>query len=76
MITAAKTNPALQPVHALKAQINACLTHDSLASLPRITAHTLVITGAEDLVMTPQISEELKNKISNAELVVIEIPRI
>jgi pimeloyl-ACP methyl ester carboxylesterase len=67
-----QANPFPIPKHALEAQTQACISHDATNILSSITAPTLVITGKEDKVMTPEVSLALKNQISNAVLILID----
>jgi 3-oxoadipate enol-lactonase len=72
LIQVAFANPHPQPKAALEAQTIACINHDATKILSSIKALTLVITGKEDKVMTPEVSLELKNRISDADLVLID----
>ena len=62
-------NPAKAEI--LIKQWQAVLQHDTFDRLPRITAPTLVITGAEDLLIPPANSKTLAEKIPRAELMII-----
>jgi len=65
-------HPHPQPAHGFSGQAAACLKHDSLDRLGRITVPTLVIAGREDIFIPVKLSEELAAGIPNAELVVLE----
>ena len=62
-------NPAKTEI--LIKQWQAVLQHDTFDRLPQITAPTLVITGAEDLLIPPENSKILTERIPNARLRVI-----
>lgn len=66
-----KNNPHPQPTYALKRQIEACLAHDAHPALPKITAPTLVICGAEDTLLPPETSKELADSIPGSKLKII-----
>jgi 3-oxoadipate enol-lactonase len=72
LINAAFSNPHPQPKAALEAQTIACINHDATKILSSIKAPTLVITGRNDKVMTPQVCLDLKNQIQGADLVLID----
>ncbi len=59
IIEGVKLMPFPQTYHALEAQIMACIQHDSRAILSLITVPTLVLTGKEDRLMTPDTCKEL-----------------
>lgn len=62
------------PPHAFAAQVDAILDADhagAAAALPSITVPTLVIVGGQDILTPRADSEELADRIPNAELVVI-----
>lgn len=56
----------------LISQWKAVQGHDTWAELPNIKAPTLVITGSEDILIPPQNSTILAERIPNAQLRVIE----
>lgn len=66
LIEASKKVPFPQPKHGLKGQIEACLKHDASAILPFIKVPSLVISGEEDPLMTPQENEQLASRILGA----------
>ncbi len=72
IIKAAQSNPYPQPKLGLEAQIIACIKHDATAILSSIQVPTLVITGKEDKVMTPDVSRILKDQIKNSDFVIID----
>lgn len=61
-----RNNPYPQQPHALHAQLELCMHHDATPFLSKIQAETLVVTGEEDLVMTPEVSKELADQIPHA----------
>jgi pimeloyl-ACP methyl ester carboxylesterase len=65
-------NPYPQPLHGFVAQIEASRSHDTLDRLSRITAPTLVLVGAEDIITPVYYSRELAAQIPGAELRVLE----
>lgn len=60
-------NPNPMSVGAFRAQCNACISHDVLSELYKITAPTLVARGGADLLAPMYITEELVKGIPNAE---------
>ena len=62
--SAQATNP--QPVHALMAQIDACINHDAVRKLSRISVPTLIMAGKEDIFTPVKFSEELKKGIKSS----------
>ncbi len=64
---AASEDPSPQPLDALVAQAEACIQHDVLAQLPRITCPTLVIGGERDIFTPPWMGEEIAEAIPGAE---------
>jgi len=59
-------------IKGLKGQFEAAMTHSTLDRLHLIKAPTLVITGTEDRILPPHLSDLLASKIPNARLVKIE----
>jgi 3-oxoadipate enol-lactonase len=57
--------------HAYLRQLDAVLAHDTLDRLHRITAETLVLVGAEDILTPPSESEELARHIPNARMQIL-----
>ncbi len=45
--------------------------HDGSATLARVTAPALVVTGSRDLLLPPRVAEELANRLPRAELYVV-----
>jgi pimeloyl-ACP methyl ester carboxylesterase len=64
----AATNENPQPLHALEAQADACIHHNTLNRLDRIACPTLVIGGANDIFTPRWMAEEIAQRIPNAEL--------
>jgi pimeloyl-ACP methyl ester carboxylesterase len=65
------SNPHPVDAAAYTRQAQAYVRHDALDRLPRITAPTLVVTGEQDLLTPPWISEEVARAIPGARLEVI-----
>jgi pimeloyl-ACP methyl ester carboxylesterase len=59
-----------QPIEAFERQFDACLRHDTVSRLNRITAPTLIVTGDDDPLVPPENSHILKELIPHAELFV------
>lgn len=59
------------PPESYRRQLDACLAHDTLDRLGQIRAPTLVITGAEDVLIPAENSRLLADRIPGAELVII-----
>jgi 3-oxoadipate enol-lactonase len=57
--------------HAYLRQLDATMAHDALDRLGQITAETLVIVGAEDILTPPAESEEIARAIPNARMQVM-----
>jgi len=57
-----------QPPDAFMRQFAACLKHDTLKRLQRITVPTLIMSGDDDLLVPPENSRILKEFIPHAEL--------
>ena len=64
--------PFQAPPQGIAAQAAACRTHDALERLPLITAPTLVLVGAEDILFPVSCAEELAEGIPGARLHVLE----
>ena len=60
-----------QPADAFFRQFDACLRHDTVDRLKRLTVPTLIMTGDDDPLVPPENSHVLKELIPHAELVVI-----
>src|SRR3989338_3854111 len=65
IIESAKSAPFPQTFQALEAQIMACRQHDARSILSLIQVPTLVITGKEDRVMTPDICKAMAAQLPN-----------
>jgi pimeloyl-ACP methyl ester carboxylesterase len=57
-----------QPAHAMEAQADACITHNTLARLPGLTLPTLVIGGEEDIFTPAWMSREVAEAIPRSRL--------
>ena len=55
----AAEEPAPQPLHALEAQADACVTHDVFDELHRVACRTLVIGGKNDIFTPRWMAEEI-----------------
>lgn len=64
-------SPHPMPDYAFRAQCQACIDHDALSRLDRITAPTLIVAGEKDFLTPPYYSEELAQYIKNSRLYVI-----
>ena len=60
------------PLHGLKRQIEAIMTHDTHDRLPHLAAPTLVIAGTGDRLMPPANAELLASRMPDAELILLE----
>jgi 3-oxoadipate enol-lactonase len=60
----------IQP-HAYLRQLDATMAHDTVGRLPSITAPTLVLVGAEDVLTPPFESEEIARLIPGAKLQIL-----
>lgn len=60
--------PDQQPVHAMEAQADACISHNSLDKLPQLMQPTLVIGGEEDIFTPAWMSREVAAAIPGSEL--------
>jgi pimeloyl-ACP methyl ester carboxylesterase len=65
-------DPYPAPAHGIAAQAEAVRYHDTLDRLSLITAKTLVLVGAEDVVTPVYYSRELAERIPGATLQVLE----
>jgi pimeloyl-ACP methyl ester carboxylesterase len=64
-----------QPPDAFMRQFAACLKHDTLKRLQRITVPTLILAGDDDPLVPPENSEILKELIPHAELILFPSKR-
>ena len=64
--------PWPQETVSFRNQVEAVRNFDATADLPKITAPTLVLAGAEDLLFTPDESREFATRLPNATLEIIE----
>jgi pimeloyl-ACP methyl ester carboxylesterase len=60
------------PGYAFKVQCRACISHDALNRLSRITAPTHIIAGKTDLLAPLRCAREMADGIPNATLSVID----
>ena len=61
-----------QTFQGLEAQAAACINHNALADLPKITQPTFVIGGKEDIFTPEWMAQEVTNAIPNAQLFLYE----
>ena len=64
----AALDPAPQPLHALEAQAAACVTHNVLAELGRVTCPTLVIGGEADIFTPAWMAREVAGAVPSSDL--------
>jgi pimeloyl-ACP methyl ester carboxylesterase len=58
--------PHKQSVEAFQAQVDVCLTHDTVDRLAEIAAPTLVLSGELDIIMPPRVGRSVAAGIPNA----------
>ena len=63
--------PHKQSVEAFQAQVDVCLTHDTVDRLPQIAAPTLVLSGELDIILPPRFGRSVAAGIPNSRLDVI-----
>lgn len=64
-------NPFPQPGYAFIHQAQACIEHDAQVILPNINAPTLILSGADDILMPPEVSDNLAKQIHGAKLEIL-----
>jgi len=64
----ASIDPQPQPLHGLEGQAAACIMHDALGELSKITIPALVIGGREDAFTPAWMAEEVAGAMPNAKL--------
>ena len=64
--------PHRQSVEAFQAQVDACLTHDTVDRLPQITAPTLVLAGGRDPTARPPLCRAVAELIPGARFEVMK----
>ena len=62
------TDPNPQPLQALEAQAAACMDHNVLDQLAKISQPCLVIGGKKDIFTPPWMAQEVASAIPNAQL--------
>ncbi len=60
------------PIDAFHSQTAAVREHDTLERLGEIAAPTLVVAGRRDIMVPPELSEEIANAIPDSKLVMME----
>ena len=63
--------PHQQPVEAFQAQVDACLTHDTVGRLSRIAAPTLVLSSELDTILPPRFGRFVAAEIPHARFEVV-----
>ena len=58
--------PHKQPLEAVQAQVDVCLTHDTSDRLAEIAAPTLVLSGELDIILPPRFGRSVAAEIPNA----------
>lgn len=71
-VKASLENPYPQSIDAFKGQIEAILTHNTLARLKKIRAETLVIEGEADILIPPEETGQLAKRIPRCSMSVVE----
>lgn len=71
-LLAERANADRMPVAAVTAQVAACVTHDALDRLERISVPTLVTAGSADLFVPPAASRAVADAIPGAALEVFD----
>ena len=64
----AAEEPTPQPLHALEAQADACVTHEVFDELHRVAFRTLVICGKNDIFTPRWMAEEIAGRIPRCNL--------
>ncbi len=59
--------PHQQSVEAFQAQVNVCLTHDTVDRLSRVAVPTLVLAGGRDLILPPRCGHAVADAIPDAQ---------
>lgn len=59
------------PLHAFLAQADACMSHDTVASVKQISCPTLITIGDQDIFTPMKFSEQLKSLIPGSEMLVL-----
>ena len=68
----AQEDPDPMPQHAFVAQCDACITHDTMATLATIRIPTLITVGDTDIFTPYHYSKAIHDKIADSELYVLE----
>lgn len=64
----AAADPRPQPLHGLEGQAEACINHNVLEDLPKITQPCLVIGGEEDIFTPIWMAREVAGALPNSQL--------
>lgn len=64
------SNP--QTIDGMFGQLSACINHDTTKLVEQINTRTTIITGDKDILVAPEHSYFLNNKIHGSELVIIK----
>ena len=71
MLETVQQNPYPQSLTSLRAQINACLVHDSSIIIDKIKAPTMIVTGANELIITPEVCKEMQERIRKSKVEIL-----
>jgi pimeloyl-ACP methyl ester carboxylesterase len=66
-----RQNPYPQPLDGFLRQLEATRRHDALDRLAGITCPVLVVAGADDGVCPPRYSEQLRERLPQAQLALV-----
>jgi len=61
-----------QSLQGFKGQVDACIKHDTSERLGAIKSNTLVLSGSDDILITPDESSILHDKIKNSVMSIIQ----
>jgi pimeloyl-ACP methyl ester carboxylesterase len=65
-------NPYPMPVNAFQAQCDACISHNTIGRLNKISVPTLVTVGDKDIFTPMHYSERIAKEIAGAELLIFK----
>ncbi|MDH3397597.1 MAG: alpha/beta hydrolase [Acidimicrobiia bacterium] len=61
-----------RPIHGYTNSTHACLTHDALDRLPRVTCPTLVLAGGQDVLCAVGASQQIADRVPGCDLKIYE----
>lgn len=67
----ARENPSPQPQQAFEAQCDACITHDTIDQLQKVSVPTLITVGEADIFTPLVFSLELNQLLTNSEIMIL-----